>query len=197
MFNKDQLTWLEFKQLIHSKKIHCRFREYPERYDLDGIEKSVQYFCIVYKDNNSEQVDFETNFKNTSINLTPSTDSIFINTYADSIISNNTTVDTYYTITNGKTLIIQKFLAAAQSGINGNEIELYYDPLGQTPIPPNKGANWSLLSLVIIPDSGGNYNEELVQVALVGDGIHRVVIRRTRLGGGNARILGRIIGHEQ
>lgn len=115
---------------------------------------------------------------------------------ADGTMSANTTLDDYYTITNGLDLVIQRFNAGAVQTTGGNVVELYYDPNGSTPTPPAVGAGWILISVAFIPDSGGNYTEDLSPVTYPGDGTGRIVLRRTHQSGNGLRVFAKFSGFE-
>ena len=118
---------------------------------------------------------------------------------ADGVVNNNETNNQYYTVTNGKTLTLQRFVAAGGGGItNGWEMTLYLDPSGvgnaTDPVQPS----WQLVSLAFIPDVGGNFFEDITPTTIVGDGTKRVVLRRVRLsGGGSKRGFAKFTGYEE
>lgn len=127
---------------------------------------------------------------------TPPENTTPVVTVADGLMNANTTVDSFYTITNGTDLVIQRFNAGAVQTTGGNVVELYYDPNGSTPTPPALGSGWVLISVAFIPDSGGNYTEDLSPVVYEGDGTARIVLRRTHLSGNNLRVFSKFSGFE-
>ena len=70
---------------------------------------------------------------------TPPENTVPVVLVSDGTMNANTTLDTYYTITDGSELVIQRFNAGAVQTTGGNIVELYYDPDGSTPSPPSLG----------------------------------------------------------
>lgn len=109
-----------------------------------------------------------------------------ITTTADGSVSGF--VDTFYTITNAKTLTIQKFGAGAAGVVGGGaKAELFYDP------------NANLTGMTLIAKgfmNGSNFQFDESFLA-VGNGTRRIVLRRTNVGGGSLEIFARWSGFEQ
>lgn len=56
-------TWTQFKYLIDNSRLQWEFVEEDNSYHLRGIQGTLMYTCIIIKDNGSDQIDFETNYK--------------------------------------------------------------------------------------------------------------------------------------
>ena len=99
-----------------------------------------------------------------------------------------TPVDTYYTITNGKTLTLQLFQAGAEANsIGGSKVSLYYDP----------NANLTGMTLLTVIYVNGSSFENSISTSLVGNGTRRLVLRRETFAGSGREIFGRAKGFEQ
>lgn len=99
----------------------------------------------------------------------------------------NTTADTYYTITSGKTLTIQRLEGGAEEGGRGCKVEIFEDPNGDA----------SVLTLISIFYC--QYNSFCIDLlrSFVGNGTRRILLRRTAFGTGLREIFGRWIGYEE
>lgn len=105
----------------------------------------------------------------------------------DTQLSNVTgTVDSFYVITSGKTLTFLTTAAGSQTASGGNRISIYYDPNGDL----------SVLTLIAALYVNGNSSFVNLNNKFLGDGIRRIVLRRTRLGGGASEIFGSWQGYE-
>lgn len=94
-------------------------------------------------------------------------------------------VDTPYLITNLKTLTIQCFRGGAESL---SKIELFEDPNGDL----------SVLNLIRVGyATGSNIPDFTLAETFLGDGTRRILLRRTRLSGGNAETSGFWDGFEE
>lgn len=95
--------------------------------------------------------------------------------------------DSFYTITNGKTLTITLFQAGAQEVVSGgSKVEIYEDVNG----------NLSVLTLIAVLYVNGNSAQVNVNQEFIGDGTNRIVLRRTTFGGGSREVFGRWSGFE-
>ena len=94
--------------------------------------------------------------------------------------------DDLYTITNGKTLTIQRLLGGAQSGTDGSKVTLYEDPNG----------NLSVLNFIATL----YFNESSEQIDLndsfAGNGTRRILMRRHSFSSSTREIFGRWVGYE-
>lgn len=88
------------------------------------------------------------------------------------------THDTDYLIPNGENLNIQRFSAGAQPA-GGSDIELWYDPDGTK-------NNMEIIDVIF---SDGHSDQHDLNCQKIGDGIKRIIMRRTGLGSSNARIV--------
>jgi len=106
----------------------------------------------------------------------------------DGQLGNNAVFNSFFTITNGNTLTIQRFTAAGEGGANnGWFFELHEDPLGVGtsggPIQPS----WNLIELMVIPANGDSKFVDVAATSFSGDGTRRIVMRVRRLGGGGSK----------
>lgn len=101
--------------------------------------------------------------------------------------SSTTSSDNFYTITNGKTLTIQRFSASAQFNSNGSAVELYYAPNGNT-------TGIELIDATL--NAYSNYKNDL-EDSFAGDGTKAILLRRRVYGGGPVEIFGRWQGYER
>lgn len=116
----------------------------------------------------------------------PTTDPI--SQSADGNLSNNATSNIFYTITNSKTLVIQRFLASGEGGAqDGWFFELYYDPNGVGSANSSVQGSWVLISFIVIQENGSSDFFDTPPDEYIGDGTGRIVLRRVRRGGGGAK----------
>jgi len=99
----------------------------------------------------------------------------------------NNTADTLFTITNSKTLTIQRLSAGAEVTTEGSIIELFEDPNGDL----------SVLNVIIVIFASGNSDQNDLSIDFVGDGTRRILLRRRPFGGGFREIFGRWVGFER
>jgi len=92
-----------------------------------------------------------------------------------------------YTITNGKTLHIQRFTGGAETSTAGATVELVYRPTGLE-------ASDIIINIGYV--NGSNFQFDLSD-SIMGDGTAQIVIKRTNNGGGSMRITGRWVGYEE
>lgn len=103
----------------------------------------------------------------------------------DGLVS--TFVDDVYTITNTKTLTIQRLFGGAQGSISGGKVELFYDPLAT-------GIGMTLIAKFFLNGSSSQID---LSDKFVGDGIRAIRMRRTGLSGGSQEMFSRWIGYEE
>lgn len=99
---------------------------------------------------------------------------------ADSNVAGNTSTDNFHLIPSGKTLVIHSFNGGGATGVDGHVIELFDDVNGN-------GTGMTLIRVAFVGSSGGNFSFDL-NVTITGDGTRGIRTRRTRIGGGSARI---------
>jgi hypothetical protein len=97
------------------------------------------------------------------------------------------TVDTLYTITNAKTLYIQRLSGGAETSTRGSIVELFYDPNGDLSV---------LTPIEDIYVNGSSDQKDLFE-PFAGNGTRRILLRRRQFGGGFYEITGRWEGYEQ
>jgi hypothetical protein len=95
--------------------------------------------------------------------------------------------DIEYTITNGKKLIIGRLLAGAEAMTKAGNITLYDNPDG----------NKVTLNLIAILYVNGSSDVADLTESFQGDGIRKIILRRTNLGGGSKEIFARFEGYEE
>lgn len=95
--------------------------------------------------------------------------------------------DTFYTITSGKTLTIQRMTTAIEASTAGSVVELFYDPNGDL----------SVLTPIVAIIGSGTSNQADINDDFVGNGTRRIVMRRRRFDGGSRTIFARWKGYEK
>lgn len=101
-------------------------------------------------------------------------------------VSSTTGVDTFYTITNGKILTLQRFTGGAEPHQSGSIVELFYDPNG----------NLSVLTRIETVFVNGASAQVGINQAHVGNGISRIVMRRRTYASSAREVWGRWEGYE-
>jgi hypothetical protein len=96
-------------------------------------------------------------------------------------------VDDEYTITNSKTLTIQRISGGAETSNSGSIIEVFEDPNGDK----------SVLNLIDDVYVSGGSDQKDLNVSFVGDGTRRIIMRRRNFGGGKYEVTGRWEGYEE
>lgn len=96
-------------------------------------------------------------------------------------------VDTFYTITNGLDLTIQRLDGGSEENTGGSAVELFYDP----------NANLTgMTRLGTIYVNGSSY-EQAVDRTFTGDGTRRIVLRRRGFSGNSREMFARWAGYEE
>lgn len=98
------------------------------------------------------------------------------------------TSDTTYTVTTGKTLVIQNFNGGGAPEGKGSKVELFDDPQGN-------GTGMTLIRVAYV--NGNSFSLDLNRSVGPGDGTRRVRLRRTNLGGTSREIAGFFAGYER
>ncbi len=94
--------------------------------------------------------------------------------------------DDIYTIPNGETLLVQRFVGGAETdSTSGNVVELWYDPLGT-------GVGMEIIDMIFCSGSGDQHD---LREEIVGDGTRAIRMRRRRFSGGSKEIFGRWEGY--
>jgi hypothetical protein len=96
-------------------------------------------------------------------------------------------VDSAYTITNGKSLVIGRLLAGSQEANSACRVTLYDNPSGD-------GVTLILIATLYV---NGNSDKFDLSEKITGNGIHKIILRRTNLGGGSKEVFGRFEGYEE
>lgn len=99
----------------------------------------------------------------------------------------NGTVDEDYTITNGKTLVVQQFSGGGEVSVTGNRMELVFKP----------DANPINEQLISVGYASGSSFETTINQEFVGDGTAKLTIRRVNMTGGVSHITGSWVGYEK
>lgn len=123
----------------------------------------------------------------TSAAITTPPTSTAISQVAFGFVATTIGLDLNYTITNGKTLTLQRFSAAAADATGGAAIELFYDPNGDLSV---------LTRIETIILNGATYQASLNQL-FVGNGIRRIILRRRGYVNSSREIFARWEGYEQ
>ncbi len=121
-----------------------------------------------------------------ALHAEPPTASTAVKVLADGQVTHNDTVETTYTITNAKTLRLQRFWGGGENTTAGGRITVVYRPTG---LP----ASDVLLAVGYI--AGGNFQVDLDD-SFVGDGTKKIVLQRINLGGTSMRQTGCWMGYE-
>lgn len=96
-------------------------------------------------------------------------------------------VDSPYTITNGKTLVIGRLLAGSEEATKACRVTLYENPNGD-------GVTLSLIATLY---TNGNSDKFDLSQNFQGDGTRKIILRRTNLGGGSKEVFARFEGYEE
>lgn len=92
------------------------------------------------------------------------------------------TQNSFYTIPNGEQLKIQRFSGGSEVATDGNKVELYWAPNGNTT---------GIVLVRVGYVSGSNFEYGLdYNAPELGNGTRAILLRRVRLGGGSAEIAG-------
>lgn len=110
-----------------------------------------------------------------------------INISAFGDVNSTAGVDTYYTITNGKTLTIQYLLAGAEYDSAGSVVELFYDP----------NANLTGMTRISTEFVNAASDSSPVQQLFIGNGTRRIVLRRRGFTATAREIFGQWFGYEE
>lgn len=102
-------------------------------------------------------------------------------------VSSTAGVNSFYTITNGKTLTLQRLTGAAENDSFGSLIELFEDPNGDL----------SVLNRIETVIANGTTFQTLMAQSFVGNGTRRIVLRRRGQTSQAREIWGRWEGFEQ
>lgn len=103
-------------------------------------------------------------------------------------IGGNTTVDTTYTITNGKEIDLRQFIAGSEQRSRGSQISLYYAPNGSI------DGSAVLLTTALLD---GQTFSDTIYGNYTGDGTAALVMRRRTIGSGVREVFGRFLAFEE
>lgn len=123
---------------------------------------------------------------NTSGALSVPPGSTVINQTAFGAVATTSGTDLNYTITNGKTLTIQRLKAAAEGETGGTATELFYDPTGT-------GTPLTTIAMLII--DGASAQQDLNDT-FVGNGTKRIILRRRGYTASGREVFARWEGYE-
>lgn len=101
-------------------------------------------------------------------------------------VSSTAGMDTYYVITNGKTLTLQRFTGGAEPHQSGSIVELFYDANG----------NSSILTRIETVFVNGVSIQVGINQSFVGNGTKRIVMRRRVYASASREVWGRWEGYE-
>lgn len=114
---------------------------------------------------------------------TPPEDTTAVSQMAQSDMSG--TSDTDYTIPNGETLVIQRFIGGGEGDGSTSKVELYYDPNGN-------GTGMTLIAVGYVSDNNFQFD---LNVSYTGDGTRNIKMRRTRISSGTREVFGKWEGY--
>jgi hypothetical protein len=97
----------------------------------------------------------------------------------------NGNVDSSYTITNGKTLHISRLLAGSEETTKACRATLYENPSG------------IILNLIATLYVNGSSDKFDLSQTFIGNGVRKIILRRTNLGTGNKEVFARFEGYEE
>ena len=203
-----KVTWTQFKATYNLFTTPITYLEETEQYDIWMYVNGREYNCILAKTSpaSADQIDFETNFKALSnINQIwtsgratasgeliisqpppsppPNTTQIVKQYFIDSATQQND----FYTVTNGKILVIQRFRSASGAANNVTNNYLYLDDTGT-------GSPLVLIELIIL--NGNQFSYDL-NYPITGNGVRRILTRRDPLGGGTRIMFSKWEGFER
>src|SRR3989338_9328793 len=92
-----------------------------------------------------------------------------------------------YIITNGKTLVIGRLLAGSEEATKACRVTLY----------ENSNGDGVTLNLIATLYTNGNSDKFDLSQKFQGDGIRKIILRRTNLGGGSKEVFARFEGYEE
>lgn len=95
--------------------------------------------------------------------------------------------DSTYTITNGKKLMIGRLLAGSQEANSACRVTLYDNPSGD-------GVTLNLIATIYVNGSSDKFD---LSESYIGNGTHKIILRRTNLGGGTKEVFARFEGYEE
>ena len=96
-------------------------------------------------------------------------------------------VDTYYTITNAKTLTIQRLDGGSEENTGGSVVELFYDP----------NANLTGMTRLGVIYLNGSSNNQFIEQQFTGNGTRRIVLRARGFSSNSREMFRRWIGYEE
>ena len=117
--------------------------------------------------------------------ITPPT-GVAVSTNVFGQVNSTAGVDTYYVITNGKTLTLQRFTGGAEPHQSGSIVELFYDSLG----------NSSALVRIETVFVNGMSIQVGISQSFTGNGTRRIVMRRRVYASAAREVWGRWEGYE-
>ncbi|GEM_PF-3784936 len=100
-------------------------------------------------------------------------------------VSGNT--DSAYTITNGKKLVIGRLLAGSEEATKACKVTLYDNPSGD-------GVTLNLIATLYVNGSSDKFD---LSEKITGNGTHKIILRRSNLGGGSKEVFARFEGYEE
>jgi len=121
------------------------------------------------------------------INPPAPVDATPVNISAFGDVASTAGVDTYYTITNAKTLTIQTLLAGAEYEVSGSIVELFYDPNGDLTV-------LTRISTIFV---NATSDTAPVQQIFIGNGTRRIVLRRRGFGASAREMFAQWFGYEE
>lgn len=131
--------------------------------------------------NNNGSLNVVASFPEAPAGTTP----VIISAFGD--IDSTSGVDAYYTITNGKTLVIQYFLAGAEYDSAGSVVELFYDPNGDL-------SSLTRISTIFVNAAS---DSAPVNQEFIGNGTRRIVMRKRGYTATAREIFGQWQGYEE
>jgi hypothetical protein len=101
-------------------------------------------------------------------------------------VSSTTGIDTFYTVTNGKTLTLQRFTGGAEPHQSGSIVELFHDTNG----------NLSVLNRIETVFVNGDSAQVGINQSIIGNGVGRILMRRRTYTASSREVWGRWEGFE-
>lgn len=197
----DAFYWAEYsddEHIINSKTMKAYVYNYNsgaisnatefEIENISLIESSKQSIKLLGVDDNeiSRNVAVSTTgrLKVSQEPPTPPVDTTSVQQTAQGDQGSNQTAYLNYTIPNGETLIIQRFIGGAEGGGGQSKISLYYDSTGT--------GTGDLIAVGYVADNNFQFD---LNAQYIGDGTARIRLARTRLDAGTRETFGRWEGY--
>lgn len=184
IFAKDTMTW--YFTILKDGSMSTELADFEENYKPDANKKTIYFNAITDKENPDNVAVVDDNGRLLVYIPTPTPPAgrtLISSTLQSSVGGTN---DSFTTIPNGESIIIQRFKGGAADGNGGSKVELYYAPNGNTT---------GLVLLEVVYVNSNSLEVNLEYESPVGNGTRAILLRRVGIGGGNREIFGKWEGY--